>query len=509
MRKLIPVGLALFIGGCNAAPAVAPEPISTLTPFLAPTTVSTVETVPTLVGMPESTPQPATEFINLPVDVVTDVELFYYDRWMRIRQALTIQNTSGDVWEELVFNTGIQIVPGAFFLDETAVAIDDTVTKVSPEFDAIEETMLHLTLPRPVEPGETIAVEMRFRVLIPPVAPTSWPPEGTTGWTFDLIQAGDFYPALVPYADGTGWQTWRYHPVGDPTFYPLVNHRLTVTVDSGIVVAGGGLVMQDGNTWVFDIPQARGIAFLASNNYAVIEGEADGIPVYSYYLRDHYVAGQDALGIAEDAIRLFNELYGPYPYDSLTVVENGFFGGMEYSALISVTDYAYTTYTGETDSLLHMLISHEVAHQWWYGAVGNDQVHEAWLDEALAFYSEYLFMERYYEGDPNFWWDIRVDRFNPQGPVNATIYMYADSPSFILWMYGQAARFMRDLREMMGDEAFFAFLQDYYRTYQWQTVTGDDFFAVLERHTQDVDISPLITRYFEEIEGDGVTDADS
>jgi aminopeptidase N len=33
------------------------------------------------------------------------------------------------------------------------------------------------------------------------------------------------------------------------------------------------------------------------------------------------------------------------------------------------------------------VITHEVAHQWWYGLVGNNQYLEPWLDEAFASYS--------------------------------------------------------------------------------------------------------------------------
>jgi aminopeptidase N len=40
------------------------------------------------------------------------------------------------------------------------------------------------------------------------------------------------------------------------------------------------------------------------------------------------------------------------------------------------------------------VIIHETAHQWWYAVVGNNQVDDAWLDEALAEYSTTLFYEK-------------------------------------------------------------------------------------------------------------------
>ncbi|GAB4474678.1 MAG: hypothetical protein Kow00124_14890 [Anaerolineae bacterium] len=444
---------------------------------------------------PSATETPAPHYAPIFADVVTDVELHYYERWMRVEQTTTVQNTSADTWQEVVFNAIPNAVPGSFFLDLVTVGSSgETPAAVEPSFT--DETMLHVPLPRPARPGEEVVARFSYRVLIPPVAPTDWPPVGTTGWTLDLIQAGEWYPALVPYAEGIGWHTWRYHPVGDPTFYPLSNHTLNVTTEEGVTVVSGGAVGRDGQTWRFNVERARGVAFFASDRFEVTEGEVDGIPVSSYYLSEHAHAGINAYGIAVNALKLFTELYGPYPYDSLTVVENGFFGGMEYSALISVTSYAYYTYTGEARSLLALLIAHEIAHQWWYGAVGNDQVNEAWLDESLAFYSELLYMERYAPQDTGWWWYARVDQFDPQGPVDASPYDYANAPSFILWMYGQAARFIRDLRLLMGDEAFFAFLRDYYQTYQWQTVTREDFMQMAQRYAAS-DITPLVERYFD------------
>ena len=64
-------------------------------------------------------------------------------------------------------------------------------------------------------------------------------------------------------------------------------------------------------------------------------------------------------------------------------------------------------------------------------------------------------------------------------------------------MYGQAARFMRDLRGTMGDEAFFAFLRDYYATNVGRIVTGDDFKEAAREHT-DENLDELFDGYFAE-----------
>jgi len=52
------------------------------------------------------------------------------------------------------------------------------------------------------------------------------------------------------------------------------------------------------------------------------------------------------------------------------------------------------------------------------------------------------------------------------------------------------------LRQQVGDEVFFAFLQDYAAQKAYQTAFAVDFFAILEEHT-DQDFSTLLAEYFQ------------
>jgi hypothetical protein len=503
-RSVVMVALLAGLAGCGQIPETPPPPDATIARPTVTAAASPALTPNRILATPGPTPPfSQMEAAEVAASVALDVELFYSERWMRVKQVVDLENSSLDAWDDLVFNVPLNYLSGTFHLDAMTVTLPDSVQEGVPSFPD-GETILRVPLPRPVLPGESARIEMAYRAVIPPVASTDWPPIGVTGWTFHLIQAGEWYPALVPYIDDEGWYTWLYHPVGDPTVYPLADYTLTVQADDGVIVAGSGPVtgasadlpgLQADGSWRFQIEQGRGIAFLASDEYEVAVGDVSGVPVYSYYLAEHGEAGLAALQIAAESIDLFERLYGDYPYPTLTVAENGFFGGMEYSGLISVTDYAYLTYYGQPSSVLHLLVPHETAHQWWYGAVGNDQANEPWLDESLAFYSELLYFEHLHPELSGWWWNTRVFSHDLYGPVDATIYSYAASDDFIPSMYGQAAQFVHELRSLMGDEAFFAFLRDYYQANRWQLATADDYFAAVRRHT-DADLGPLLRAYF-------------
>ena len=92
----------------------------------------------------------------------------------------------------------------------------------------------------------------------------------------------------------------------------------------------------------------------------------------------------------KDSLLFFNSKFGEYPYRQISVVKTPFlYGGMEYPNLVMIADNIV-----EKKDMARVIV-HELAHQWWYGVVGNDQIREAWLDESITEYSAFLFFENH------------------------------------------------------------------------------------------------------------------
>ena len=109
-----------------------------------------------------------------------------------------------------------------------------------------------------------------------------------------------------------------------------------------------------------------------------METLVDGICVkYVGYFSDENI--NDCLDISKEAVAYFNDTFGKYPYKTLTISKTPFmFGGMEYPGLVFISDSI------EDEIEYKKVIVHEIAHQWWYSVVGNDESKEAWLDESLV-----------------------------------------------------------------------------------------------------------------------------
>jgi aminopeptidase N len=193
---------------------------------------------------------------------------------------------------------------------------------------------------------------------------------------------------------------------------------------------------------------------------------------------------------------LYSDLYGPYNRDVYSVVEADIGIGMEFDGLVLMLSSFYWYYNDTPKTDLTIIVPHETAHQWFFSMVGNDQAMEGWLDESIATYSEALFYENYYPDELEWWWDVRVNDHMPWGYIDNTIYLPGGVPDYFDTVYRVGALFHRDLREIMGDEAYFAFLKDYVQTYKYELVTKPDFLNMLASYTS-ADLTALYTEYFQ------------
>ena len=133
-------------------------------------------------------------------------------------------------------------------------------------------------------------------------------------------------------------------------------------------------------------------------------------------------------------------------------------------------------------------IAHELAHQWWGQAVGWKNYHEQWLSEGFAQYFAALYAERE-RGPEQFASVLRQMRrwaidTSPQGPVYLGYrlgHIKADGRVFRALVYNKGAMVLHMLRRLMGDEAFFAGLRDFYATWRYQKAGTDDFRVSMEK----------------------------
>ena len=452
------------------------------------TPTATITEIPTANPTPTTPPTPEIQY-------VIKTELDYARLVLSVSQSISIPNNSSISLNEIMLVVPPNLYRDAFHLANITWDYNQEITNYE-----LKGSQLYIPLEEPLNPGMSKNIFLYFELWLP--ANNSSADAGPTpfGYTTRQVNLVDWYPFVPPYLDGQGWiirDPWAY---GEFLVYPVANYDVTITLKNlpqPVTIAASAPDTGDGETHQYKLEKGRNFVWTISSSYMVFEEQVNGTTIMGYVFAPDVIVGEEAFYATVNAFELYTDLYGPYPHPMLTMVEADFDHGMEYQGLYFLNRGFFASYDGTAGSFLIAIAAHETSHQWWYGLVANDQALEPWLDEALATYSEYLFYEYYYpERLDDFWWERRVNPYHPAGWVNISIYNASGYREYRDAVYLQGAIFLNDLRYQIGDEAFFAFLQDYASTYANQIATGNDFFRVLASHT-DVDWTPLLATYFQ------------
>ncbi len=453
---------------------------------------NSVEPTPTAGPAPTPTATPLPVFSGTSYEM--DVYLDYAAHALDVKQRIDYTNVTSQTLPNLMLNVHANHFKNTFKLNDIRVDIDGEWER--PEIAPLDVT-LRVELPAPLKPGEHVALLLDYSLKLPSISPDAEFIRGSFGYSKRAISLGNWYPVLAPYREqeDKGWYGQTYFEMGDPYVTEIADYRVSITTTQGVVLAGTGVEKHVGGRWDFEAEQVRSFALAASDQYLVSTANVGGVKVHSYYFANNQEAAQVALETAGRALELFSELYGPYPYADYRLAETEFAGGMEFSGITFLGSPFYDAYDGTSRTPLIPLTAHEVSHQWFYGLVGNDQIVEPWLDEAPAEYNGFLYYERYLPDDTDWWWFYAVDQWAPAGKIDSILYLFRSNREYMDAVYRRGAQFMRDLREVMGDPAFFAFLAEYQRRYAFQLARSRDFFSLVQEYTT-ADLMPLQEEYF-------------
>ena len=451
------------------------------------------------------TPLPSTEMVFIPTDLPTttpvpipertqytlNANLDYANKIVSVDQTIIYPNHSGETLSNLVLAVVPNMWPDSFNL--SALSVDSTPITA---YD-LQGQKLEFALPTPLAPESTITVSMQYSLTLPFAEQQDPSVERPRiyGYTARQVNLANWYPFIVPYEAGTGWvlhDPWYY---GEHLVYEAADFEVNLTTDPSVVVAASGIGESNGASTRYTLSAGRTFAISASPEFQTVSAQVGDVTVSSYYFPFYENPGKAVLDVSTQAVQLYSQRFGPYPHKSLAAVMGDFNDGMEYSAFYFLPRDFYNLYDGKPMNYLVFVAAHETAHQWWFERVASDQAEHPWLDESLATYSERLYYEAYHPELVTTWWPYRMYYYDPAAKMDIPVYAGSGFQPYTNATYFVGAHFLEDLRARIGDEVFFAFLQDYAAKMDGEIATPQDFFAILRQHTS-ADISDLIATYF-------------
>jgi hypothetical protein len=298
-----------------------------------------------------------------------------------------------------------------------------------------------------------------------------------------VLSFGQWFPILSPEHDVYG--------LGDPQItYTAAAIRLRLTTTQALprdAVACPGLVSAPettGTAWVCETTDVRDFSFAVNPRFRLTSRMVAGTELRVY---TETVAGGATADLAERGLIGLEEAFGDYPWGDLVLAEVGSGGGfsMEYPRMIHLTrDKVADAY----------VVYHEVAHQWFYAQLGNDQQAEPWLDEAFADFSARFLMgigenacSTRPVDSPVFAWEA--------GPTTGGDWTSCDG--YFHAVFYQGTEFLNAVRAAMGEEAFFDAMRAWVAEHQHGFTTGRGLLLHLLR-AADADLLPIYRRYLDD-----------
>ncbi len=438
---------------------------------------------------------------------VYEIEIDYDQENSQITGTAIVQvpNNSEESWDVILFRLYPMLEQYGGNMVILNVAVDGK--PASFEYTA-ENTAFQIDLARTLKPDQSATVDLSWRLEIP-----TWSDISSIyalfGNSQNMTSLPLFYPSLSVYEPGPvlgAGEWWKEMGTvrGDAAFNEISLFVVTATLPAELVPVTSGtlitttIISENLASHVWITGPSREFVLHMSPDFESATTESYGTRITSYWLPGDESAGRAALRHATSSLRIYSDLYGPYPYSDMRVAPAPItYRGMEYPQVILLGVELY----GRFRDKLELIAVHEMAHQWWYQLVHNDPIAAPWLDEAIAEYSMKLYMDALRGADDAEQlqyerWEFPVASLvadEGDAAVGRTVFNYENGTQYETIVYGKGALFYDAIREEIGDRRFKEFLQDYLEEHRYEIVTVEDWRTALGKLG-----SPILTNLYEE-----------
>jgi peptidase M1-like protein len=370
-----------------------------------------------------------------------------------------------------------------------SLAIDVTnVQGGTPGPLAVGCTALPVTLPAPLGQGEQATLSFDLSITVP-----------NTNWRFGRIGKmallGNALPVLAIH-DGEGWHLPPYTSNGESFYSQVGDFSVTLTTPIGLSVAATGVASSARQssspshkargqvTTTFDAPQVRDFAWASGPLREKEQATSTGVLVKVWWPSD--ITNEEAHDMLVSSVRALEghtSAYGPYLYQEVDVVLGNFsgFGGMEYPQLVMEVPSDFVTI-------------HELAHQWWFGMVGDDEYQDPWLDESFASYATDIYLGDYGSYCPGLRFPSRESRI-----TNSMAYWDRHTSEYGLVVYTLGPCALHAMARLFGQDVMATFLHDYAVEHSlgWSTTAGfkEEAQAVANSLPEPIDLTSFWKRW--------------
>lgn len=252
------------------------------------------------------------------------------------------------------------------------------------------------------------------------------------------------------------------------------------------IVTQGELVsenLKDGtwsSKWVNGLP-AESLTLVAGK-YSVKRREVEGIKISIYFFPEDDRFSKIFLNAADEYLKTYSDLLGPYPYKKFDIVQNFFSSGY---GIPTFTLLAPETIRQGKEFLRPGALDHEVVHSWWGHFVNVKPGTGNWVEALTTYCTNYYYKELKIGKE--------VARKHRQEVVQKYAIQVPSSKDYPLQRfegkdteldgqigYGKGSMVFHMLRRVVGKDLFFATLRQFAKQYGGKQASWEDIKKIFE-----------------------------
>tara|TARA_X000000950_G_scaffold58450_2_gene70696 strand:- start:2715 stop:4562 length:1848 start_codon:yes stop_codon:yes gene_type:complete len=366
------------------------------------------------------------------------------------------------------------------------------------------ETILEVTLNKPLPPGSKTVFTLEFKGKVPQLIRRA----GKNSSEGVALSMAQWYPKMAEY-DYDGWNAAPY--LGREFHGVWGDFDVTITLDKSYIVAASGYLQnaddigygysdrkrpksKKGNiSWHFVAPNVHDFTWAADPNYIHdIHPGPNGVDLHFFYKNDEAIINnwKKLQPHTAELMRFYNKNIGPYPYKQYSVVQGGD-GGMEYAMLTLITG-------GRDYRSLFGVTAHELAHSWFQHILATNEMKHEWMDEGFTSYictlAEDLIIEenKPFPLEDSYSGYLYLATSGIEMPQSTNANRYNHNMAYESTAYDKGAVFLAQLGYIIGPRALANTLKEYYQKFKFTHPTPNDFRRVAE-HMSNIQLKWYLT----------------
>jgi uncharacterized cupredoxin-like copper-binding protein len=358
------------------------------------------------------------------------------------------------------------------------------------------ETILEVTLAKPLLPGKSTKFTLDFEGQVPVHIRRS----GRNNSEGIALSMAQWYPKIAEF----DFEGWHADPYISREFHGVWgNFDVKITIDKNYVLGGTGY-LQNGDkigynyqkkgkivtipenqktlTWHFKAPNVHDFTWAADKDYIHdITEVPNGATLHFLYKNNPKIIDNWKKVQAETIklMQLYNQIVGNYPYNQYSVIQGGD-GGMEYAMCTLILG------EGKYEGLLGV-IAHEMGHSWFQHVLASNESKHGWMDEGFtSFIEDYGLnqiadkkLENPFEGSYKGYYKL-VESGKEQ-PLATHADRFDENRSYSISSYSKGELFLTQLEYLIGKENLMKTIKRFYHDFKFKHPTPNDIKRTAER----------------------------